>query len=233
MRSLAFIGALILLAQGLVVSQAGAQVLVYRIEFDKETGINYHPFEGGFFTAPLLGGTGTFLLTSSDGGRTFTESADSGRLFTALDGKEKKAVISATTGGEDTAQGALVALGKIDHQLKVNGPIVNLSIRVADSLTGTAVSSDDESTTSAPAEDGSIGSAGISQIRFLLDGPWTNFANDRGLSLSQTVEELKVELGRQGYNDGTEETPDPGTGTTTTSSVETTSVTKVPATSGQ
>ena len=36
---------LILLAQGLAVSQAGAQVLVYRIEYRKETGINYHPFE--------------------------------------------------------------------------------------------------------------------------------------------------------------------------------------------
>jgi hypothetical protein len=224
---------LILLAQGLAVSQAGAQVLVYRLEITEETGINYHPFEGGYFTAPLLGGSGTFLLTSTDGDRTFTESADSGRLFTALDGKEKKAVISATTGGEDTAQGALVALGKIDHQLKVNGPIVNLSIKVAKSLSGTAVSSDDESTASAPADDGSIGSAGVSQIRLVLDEPQTNYANDHGLSLSQTVEELKLELGRQGYNNGSEATPAPTAGTATTSSAATTTVTAAPTTSGQ
>lgn len=211
-RLLAFICGLILFAG----SQAGAQVLVYRIEIGKEKGINYHPFEGGFFTAPLLGGSGTFLLTSTDGGRTYTESADSGRLFTAVDGKEKKAVISATTGGDSTAQGALVALGKIDHILKVNSPLVSLSVRVAESLSGTAVSSDDESGATTPAEDGSIGSAGVSQLKLILDEPWTNYANDHGLSISQTVEELKVELGRQGYTNGSTETPTPATGTTTT-----------------
>lgn len=213
---------LILLAQGIAVSTAGAQVLVYKIEItENETGINYHPFEGGFFTAPLLGGSGTFLLTSSDGARTFTESADSGRLFTAVDGKEKKAVISATTGGDSTAQGALVALGKIDYLLKVNSPTVSLSVRVADSLSGTAVSADDESEATAPADDGSIGSAGVSEIRLVLDKPSTNFANDHGLSLSQTVEELKLELGRQGFSNGaptpTPTTPGTGTAAPTTS----------------
>lgn len=210
---------LIQLAQGLWTSAASAQVLVYKIGITKqETGINYHPFEGGFFTAPLLGGSGTFLLTSSDGAKTFTESADSGRLFTAVDGKEKKAVVSATTGGDSTAQGALVALGKIDYLLKVSSPTVSLSVRVADSLTGTAVSADDESEATAPADDGSIGSAGVSEIRLVLDKQWTNYANDHGLSLSQTVEELKVELGRQGYNNGEAETPTP-------TDVETTSAT--------
>lgn len=213
---------LILLAQGLLALTAAAQVLVYKIEIKvQDAGINYHPFEGGFFTAPLLGGTGTFLLTSSDGAKTFTESADSGRLFTAVDGKEKKAVVSATTGGDSTAQGALVALGKIDHLLKVNSPTVSLSVRVAESLSGTAVSADDESEATAPADDGSIGSAGVSEIRLVLDKQWTNYANDHGLSLSQTVEELKVELGRQGFNSGEGETPTPtdgGTATATTTS---------------
>ena len=159
-RSYALVGALMLLAQAFAVSRAGAQVLVYEIEFDKEQGINYHPFDGGFFVAPLLGGSGSFLLKSSDGGRSFAESDDSGRLFTAVDGKEKKAVISATTGGSGTAEGALVAIGKIDHNLKVNSPTVSLTVRVAGSLSGTAVSADDESTASTVANDGSIGSAG-------------------------------------------------------------------------
>jgi hypothetical protein len=215
-RSFALVAALTLLAQAFAASRAGAQVLVYELEILKENGINYHPFEGGFFVAPLLGGTGTFLLTSTDGGRTFTESGNSGRLFTAVDGKEKKAVISATTGGTGTAQGALVAIGKIDHGLTVNSPTTSLNIRVAKSLTGTAVSADDESTASAPATDGSIGSAGVSQLKLVLDEPATKHANNHGLSLSQTVAELKLELQRRGYQPETTPTPTPATGTTTT-----------------
>ncbi len=200
--------ALMLMSLTFAATQTEAQVLVYRIEILKESGINYEPFQGGFFAAPLLGGSGTFLLTSTDGARTFTEAANSGRLFTAVDGKEKKAVISATTGGENTAQGALVAIGKIDHQINVKSPTVSLSIRVADSLSGTAVSADDESTASAPASDGSIGSAGVSQLRMVLDEPQTNHANKQGLSLAQTVAELALELGRQGYSKETA-TPTP------------------------
>lgn len=215
-RSLTLLSAL-LLSLAFATSRAEAQVLVYKIEILKENGINYEPFQGGFFAAPLLGGSGTFLLTSTDGPRTFTEAPNSGRLFTAVDGKEKKAVISATTGGDSTAQGALVCIGKIDHQLNVRTPTVSLSIRVADSLTGTAVSADDESTVSEPAADGSIGSAGVSQLRMVLDEPQTNHANRQGLSLTQTVAELALELSRQGYSKETETTdPDTTSATATT-----------------
>ncbi len=225
-RSFALVGALTLLAQAFAVSRAGAQVLVYEIEFvKKEHGINYHPFDGGFFVAPLLGGSGSFLLKSTDGGRSFAESDDSGRLFTAVDGKEKKAVISATTGGSGTSEGALVAIGKIDHHLKVNSPTVSLSVRVAGSLSGTAVSADDESTASTVASDGSIGSAGVSSIHMNLSESWTNYANKRGYSVSQTVAELVLELGRQGYQPETtpEPEPEPEPVTTTTEAVTATS----------
>lgn len=224
-RSFALICAWMVLAQTFAASKAGAQVLVYRLEILKEHGINYHPFEGGFFAAPLLGGAGSFLLTSTDGARTFTQSDTSGRLFTAVDGDEKKAVISATT-GSGTAHGAMVATGPIDHQLTVNGPTVNLNIRVANSLSGAAVSADDESTASAPATDGSIGSAGVSQIRFVLDEPQTKHANNHGLSLAQTVADLALELQRQGFNKETPTpTPTTGTGGTTTGSTTTSGTT--------
>ncbi|MCE9518201.1 MAG: hypothetical protein K8R87_01325 [Verrucomicrobia bacterium] len=147
-------------------------------------------------------------------GFTFTQSDSSGLLFTAVDGKEKKAVISAST-GSGTAKGAMVAIGKIDHQINVKSPTVSLSIRVADSLTGTAVSADDESTASSPASDGSIGSAGVSQLRMVLDEDQTHNANRKGLSLAQTVTELALELNRQGY------TKETATTTTTTTAATT------------
>ena len=194
---------------------ATAQVLVYRIEISQANGINFHTFDGGFFAAPVLGGTGSFLLTSTAEGRTFTESASAGTLFTAVGEGKKKAVISATT-GTGTAHGAFVALGDIDHSLTVNSPTTSLTVKIAKSLTGSAVSADDESTATAPATDGSIGSAGFAQIRFVLDEGQTNSANKAGLSLTQTVEQLKVELGREGYSAAAAVTPATGTLTTGT-----------------
>lgn len=194
-----------------------AQVLVYRIDFDHSKGINYHPFEGGFFIAPLLGGTGSFLLTSTDGPHTFTASSNGGKLFTAVTaGGEKKAVISATTGG-GTAAGSMLATGEINHTFKINSPTQFLTLKVAKLLTGTALSADDESTASAPAIDGSIGSAGSSEIRLTFDEAETRQANDHGLSLSQTVDQIKLVLKQMGFGDSSAPTtPATTTGTTTT-----------------
>lgn len=190
-----------------------AQVLVYKIDFDQSKGINYHPFEGGFFVAPLLGGEGSFLLTSTDGPFTFTTSSNGGKLFTAVTaGGDKKAVVSATT-GSGTAGGSIVATGDINRTLKVNSPTQSLTLKVAKLLTGTALSADDESTASAPAIDGSIGSAGVSEIKLTLDEAETNRANDRGLSLSQTVDQLKLVLEQKGFTDSS---ATPSTGTTPT-----------------
>src|SRR5580704_15314598 len=84
-------------------SSLRAQVLVYRIEYSNNHGVNYNTFNGGYFAAPLLGGTGSFLLTSDQQGLTFLESDSSGTLFTAVSsGGQKTAVVSATTGAGTT-----------------------------------------------------------------------------------------------------------------------------------
>jgi len=141
--------ATVLLATLLLQAAAHAQVLVYRIEFTKNSGINYNIFNGGYFAAPVLGGSGSFLLTSSEDGLSFTQSDSSGNLFTAVNGGEKKAVISATT-GTGTASGAFVALGDVDHTVSVNSPTVNLTVKVADKLTGMAVSADSDASSASP-----------------------------------------------------------------------------------
>jgi hypothetical protein len=219
-----FAGKILSLALFLLCSSAGAQVLVYRMEISQEQGINFHTFEGGFFAAPVLGGTGSFLLTSTAEGRTFTESDSAGNLFTAVGEGGKKAVISANT-GTGTAHGAFVALGDISYSLSVSSPTTNLSVRIAKTLSGYAVSADDESTVTTPAVDGSIGSAGYTKIKFTLDEGQTNHANQAGLSLSQTMDQLKTELGREGFSAATSST------TTTTTTGTTTGTTGTTATS--
>lgn len=193
-----------------------AQVLVYKIDYNQSKGINYHPFEGGYFIAPVLGGAGSFLLTSTDGPHTFTVSSNGGKLFTAVTGGgDKKAVMAATT-GSGTATGSMVAAGDINHTLSITSPTQTLTVRVAKKLTGTAISSDDESKVTAPAIDGSIGSAGTSEIHLTLDEDQTNLANHHALSISQTVDQIKLLLGQTGFVDLASTTATaPTTGTTT------------------
>ncbi|RBP35336.1 hypothetical protein DES53_1223 [Roseimicrobium gellanilyticum] len=190
---------ILLLAVLLCASAAQGQVLVYKFDTSDAKGINFHTFEGGYVVAPLLGGDATFLLTTKEDGRQYLESSGGGRLFTAVSGSgDKKAVISAST-GLGAAEGALVALGDINHTVKISSPASTITARVAKALHGTLVSADDESDAETEARDGSIGNGGTADVKITLDEKETNRVNDDGLTLAQTVEHLKLELEREGY----------------------------------
>jgi hypothetical protein len=181
-------------------SAAEAQVIVYKVEFSDAKGINFHTFEGGYAVVPLLGGQASFLLTSTEPRRTFAESDAGATFFTAVSsGGDQKAVLSAST-GIGTASGALVAIGDIDHMIRVNNRTVTLTARVAMTMTGTLVSADDESNAGSSAADGSLGSAGIARMRLSLDEDATDRFNRDSLTMSATLEQLKIELRRHGFS---------------------------------
>ncbi|MFZ4763855.1 MAG: hypothetical protein ACOYMN_02780 [Roseimicrobium sp.] len=214
-RALPFLAAIASLVF-VAATPARAQVVVYKVDFSESRGVNFHTFDGGYIVAPLLGGTTSFLLTSSFQKRTYVNSAEGGKIFTAVNGRgEQKAVLSATT-GSGTATGALVAFGDINYVLRVSSKTLTLAAKVAKTLTGTLVSSDDESTVDSTALDGSLGSAGFAQVKLVLDESQSNSANKDGLSMAQTIDVLKLELERQGYS---AETGTTDTGTDTTTSV--------------
>ena len=191
---------ILLLAVLLCASAARGQVLIYKFDTSDAKGINFHTFEGGYVVAPLLGGDATFLLTTKEDGRRYVESSGGGRLFTAVSGSgDRKAVISATT-GLGTAEGAIVALGDINHMVKISSPASTITARVAKSLHGTLVSADDESEAESEARDGSIGAAGVADVKITLDEKETNRVNGDDLTLAQAVEHLKLELEREGYS---------------------------------
>jgi hypothetical protein len=133
-------------------------------------------------------------------------------------GGDQKAVLSATT-GSGTASGAMVALGDINHVIKVNSRTLTLAARVAKSLHGTIVSADDESTATTTAVDGSIGAAGFADVKLVLDEDETNRANKDGLTQAETVDQLEIELERQGFS--AVESDDGGEEATTASATET------------
>ncbi len=205
-----FIAALTAAFLGAVPTAEG-QVLIYKIDFSDAKGINFHTFTGGYVVVPVLGGDASFLLTSNEQGKTYSESSGGGKLFTAVTGSgDQKAVLSATT-GSGTASGSMVALGDIDHIFKVNSPTVTLAVRVATSLNGTLVSADDESTATSTAVDGSIGSAGVADVKLSLDETESSRANKKGLSVDGAMEVLRTELERKGYSAAATDTEVPAT----------------------
>jgi hypothetical protein len=209
-RTLPWLILVVLGGFGIFVPRAQSQVLVYKLQIGDGKGINYSAYEGGYFVAPLLGGTGSFLLTSLDTRRSYVEAPDTGKLYTAVNDEQKKAVIGARTGA-GSAVGAMVAYGDIDHRLHVNAPTLDIHVRVAKTLSGTVVSYDDESERVEPTVDGSVGVAGMSSFKAVLDEDETWRANKAGLTLPQTVEQLKLKLEREGYgNEDAEEDPDAG-----------------------
>ena len=63
---------------------AAAQLVVYDMEFKRTSGFNDRPFLGGFFVAPVTGGTGSFVFTQGGtGGVAVVPVNDAGRLVPA------------------------------------------------------------------------------------------------------------------------------------------------------
>ena len=190
-----------------------AQLLVYRLELEPQgKALNFHFFEAGYFVAPLLGGTGTFLLSSRGDRRGYIYSVvdDAGQLFAGVerDGDTKAVLASSSTSG--TARTGFFAIGDVNFTLKTTGPQFKLSARVAKQLAGVAFAADDESAASAPASDGSVGMGGMAELKVHLEETWTKRVNSKGYDLDAAVDALAALLESRGYTEVTGPESDEG-----------------------
>lgn len=198
---------LLVLTLGLILAQESqGQVLVYRLSFEKAgESINYSPYQGGYYIAPVNGGTGTLVLTRSVGGKKYFTYANFGELFVALKENVRKAVLSATA-ANSVSTTTFFAIGETDDKLDVATRFADETL-VATELKGWAVSADSErdlpfSSTNAT----DIGVAGASILTCKLDQGLTNGAIALGRSVADEVTVLTDELESQGYADGKQTT---------------------------
>jgi hypothetical protein len=64
---------------------AAGQLVVYEMDFKRTDGFNDRPFLGGYFVAPVTGGTGSFVFTQQGAdGVAVVPVNDGGRLFRAV-----------------------------------------------------------------------------------------------------------------------------------------------------
>jgi hypothetical protein len=178
-------------------------VAVYRLSFE-ETGdsVNYRPYQNGYYIAPINGGSGSLVLTLITGNqRQYFAYEAFGELFVAVDGKEKKMVLSATA-ANDVSTTVFYAIGKTEKQIEVESRNAQSKVKVAEKMVGYAVSADSEKDLPFAGAGTSVGVAGVSILTAKLDETLTNVAIRDNASVSTEVDEIIAILTASGYVDG-------------------------------
>lgn len=208
----AFFAALLLLSVS--ATQGFGQLVIYKLTFDVagET-INYRPYQGGFYVAPIEGGAGTLILTLTTGGqKQFYQYANFGELFVAVKGENRKVVLSATA-ANTVSTTTFFAIGTANDEKEVETRSSDGKIFIAKELKGYAVSADSERdlpyASSSPTD---IGVAGVSYLRALIDDRRTDDAIKNSRTLTDQVTLLTTNLTDDGYVNG-QTTTATGTGT--------------------
>ncbi len=212
-------------SQTLVAS--GGPTIVYEISFDSSSSdsINYSPYNSGYYVAPAAGGTGSLLLTKSSGGtNNLYVFANFGELFVALDGSQRKAVLTCTS-TSDISTTAFFAMGDAQDTLQSNSGAFSGQIYYAASLKGYSISADPQADQLFQGAAGvDQGVAGSSVISVTYDDADTNTATEGSLSVASTVTAIQARLTSQGFVLATQNTPTSGTGTGTILTPATSSV---------
>ncbi len=192
------------LALFLTVSPAAAQLVVYRLDFEP-TGesINYRSYQGGYYIAPMTGGTGSLVLMRTIGGiKEYFTYSDFGELFVAVSGDKRKVVFTATA-ANTVSTTTFYAIGDANQQVRVETRAAESQVYVAPKLSGYSVSADSERDlpfSSAGSTD--VGVAGAAFLHCTFDEGRSAEANRENRSLEDEVTNLQEFLASKGYIDG-------------------------------
>jgi hypothetical protein len=215
MRTHPFFGLWFCILSALALLQASkteAQVIVYRLSFEPAgEAINYAPYQSGFYVAPINGGVGSLILTRTNSGKKYYVFSNFGEIFIALKNKTRKAVISATA-ANSLSTTTFFAIGDADEKMDVATRTSDVAL-VAKELKGYAVSADSERDLPFSSNNATdIGVAGASLLTCKLDQGLTDGAIALNRTLNDEVNELTLQLGKQGYTNGDQQNPGGGDG---------------------
>lgn len=152
--------------------------LVYELKFTPDVvgSVNFHFYTGAYVVTPVVGGPSSLILTTEEGGRVYTIAEKAARVFSAAGPATRKTVLSAVA-LNGTAQASYLATGEINHTLSLPGEKGLRSYRVAGTLRGTLIASDDDSEVRALPKDGTLGMVGSAIIEGRLREDLTHNAS--------------------------------------------------------
>ena len=192
---------------GTTATTSTGPIAVWRLTFQQSgDSINYRPYQGGFYIAPIEGGSGTLILTLITGNQKqyFTYSAF-GDVFVAVKGATKKMVLSATA-ASSVSTTTFYGIGTADHEISLDSRNVVGKVLVASKMIGYAVSADSEQDLPFSGSSSSVGVAGASILTAKLDETLTHTGNTKNNAVSDEVTDLQAILAKAGYTDGKAQT---------------------------
>jgi hypothetical protein len=196
---------------------AAAQLVVYEMDFKRTDGFNDRPFLGGYFVAPVTGGTGSFVFTQrGNGGIAVVPVNDGGRLFRSVtDEGVVNWVAQAQVGGtttesgtetdddadddtdtdtDDTVEtfsvstGSFLATGRANGEETFRTPLVRFSTRIARTLEGRTISASSEPINES---DTRIGFVSRGDWRLKYDEKQTGIVNKEDMDLTEATDYLE------------------------------------------
>jgi len=184
-------------------SAAQGQVVVYRLTFEQlGESINYRPYQNGYYVAPMAGGAGSLVLTQTTGNqRQYFAYEGFGELFVAVKGETQKMVLSATA-TNDVSTTVFYALGTANKDFEVESRNLSGKVKVAEKMTGYAVSADSEQDLPFFGTGMSVGVAGASLLTAKVDQAFTNRAVQDNLDTAGIVDIIIDSLTSTGHTDG-------------------------------
>jgi len=201
----------------LLATNAEAQVVVYRLEFEKTgASINYGFYDEGYVIADASGGPATWLLTFRDElQNSYITIEEFGSLFYANKGDLTRAVISAAA-ADGTPQTTFLLVGDLTQEVDSD----NISVTVAGQLNGYAISADDESELPFDSREGNVGYAGASEIKAFYQTDRSDAASRDRQTIAEALADIVTMLERRGFAEFTVEDPADATADDTTTDEE-------------
>jgi len=195
-RSLLAALAAITVFSSLFATSADAQVVIYRLEFEKTgASINYGFYDEGYVIADAAGGPATWLLTFRDDlQNSFITIEEFGSLFYANKGDLTRGVISAAA-ADGTPQTTFLLVGDLTQEVDSD----NISVTVAGQLKGYAISADDESELPFDSREGNVGYAGASEIDAFYQTDRSDAASRDGQTIAEALADIVTMFERRGF----------------------------------
>ena len=179
-------------------TESNAQVVIYNFEFAKDgPSINYGFYDEAWVVADATGGAASWILTFRDGAqRRYISITDFGSFFFANKGNQVKGVISAAA-ADGTPQTTFLAIGELAQTIRIG----NITVKVPKTMSGQALSADDESELPFDSREGNVGFAGITSMKGSLQYAMTNDANDDNQTVDEAIEDVITLVRRRGYSE--------------------------------
>jgi hypothetical protein len=200
----------------LAVLPAAGQLVVYEMDFKRTDGFNDRPFLGGYFVAPVTGGTGSFVFAQrgtsgvavvpvNDGGRLFRSVTDDGEVNWVAQGQVGGTTTDETTDGETTdttdttdtttdtgtvsvSTGSFLAVGRAGGNVGFRTPLVRFETRIAKTLEGRTIAASSEAINES---DKRIGFVSRGDWKLKYDEKQTGIVNRDDLDLAAATDYLE------------------------------------------